>query len=253
MGALHAGHLSLMKRSRALATRTCATIFVNPTQFGPGEDFARYPRSPETDAALLAAEGTDLLFLPDAAEMYARDHATRVRVDGLGDTLDSTFRPGHFEGVATVVTKLLLQTLPDVAIFGEKDWQQLRVIARLVRDLDVPVRIEGAPIVREPDGLALSSRNAYLTPEERAAAPALFRTITEVARAVAGGAAPERECARAVAELERAGFGRVDYLTVRDAESLEPPVDPSRPSRVLAAAFLGRARLIDNVAVPSGG
>jgi pantoate--beta-alanine ligase len=253
MGALHAGHLSLVRRVRALTTRTCATIFVNPTQFGPNEDFARYPRTPDADAALLRAEGADLLFMPGASEMYASDHATRVRVDGLGDTLDGTFRPGHFEGIATVVTKLLLQALPDVAVFGEKDWQQLQVIRRFVRDLDIPVRIEGAPIVREPDGLALSSRNAYLTPEERAVAPMLFRVITEVARAVAAGGSPESECARAVGVLEDAGFRKVDYVAVRDAESLEPLADHSsdttRPARVLAAAFLGRARLIDNVPV----
>ena len=252
MGALHAGHLSLVRRARALATRTCATIFVNPTQFGPHEDFSRYPRTPDADAALLRHEGADLLFMPEVSEMYAPDHATRVRVEGLGDTLDGVFRPGHFEGVATIVAKLLLQALPDVAVFGEKDWQQLQVIRRLVRDLDVAVRIEGAPIAREPDGVALSSRNAYLTPEERAVAPALHRVITDVARAVASGEPCEPECQRAVATLQAAGFGRVDYVTVRDAESLEPSDDASRARRVLAAAFLGRTRLIDNVPVALG-
>ena len=250
MGALHEGHSSLVRRVRALTTRTCATVFVNPTQFAPGEDFGRYPRSPQADEALLRVEGVDLLFMPEVAEMYAPDHATRVRVEGIGDTLDGTFRPGHFEGVATVVTKLLLQALPDVAVFGEKDWQQLQVIRRLVRDLDVPVRIEGVPTVREADGLALSSRNAYLTQEERAIAPALFRAITRVAESVADGGSSERACAHAVGELERVGFGRVDYVTVRDAETLEPVLDASRPARVLAAARLGRARLIDNVQVP---
>ena len=250
MGALHAGHLSLARHARALTTRTCATVFVNPTQFAPGEDFAKYPRNPSRDEAHLRSERVDLLFMPDVAEMYALDHSTRVRVEGLGDTLDGTFRPGHFEGVATVVTKLLLQALPDVAVFGEKDWQQLQVIRRLVRDLDVPVRIEAAPTVREADGLALSSRNAYLSPEERAVAPLLFRTITRVAQALAEGGSPERECARAVSDLERAGFGPVDYVTVRDAETLEPLLDPTRPARVLAAARLGRARLIDNVPIP---
>ncbi len=249
MGALHAGHLSLIRHVRALTTRTCATVFVNPTQFAPGEDFAKYPRDPSGDEARLRSEGVDVLFMPDVSEMYAADHSTRVRVEGLGDTLDGTFRPGHFEGVATVVTKLLLQALPDVAVFGEKDWQQLQVVMRLVRDLDVPVRIEAAPTVREADGLALSSRNAYLTPEERAIAPALFSILTRVAVHVAAGGSPERECARAVGDLEQAGFGRVDYVTVRDAETLEPVHDPSRPARVLAAAWLGRARLIDNVPV----
>jgi pantoate--beta-alanine ligase len=250
MGALHAGHLSLVRQARAGATRTVATIFVNPTQFAPGEDYSKYPRSPSADEALLRGESLDLLFMPEVAEMYAPNHSTRVRVEGLGDTLDGTFRPGHFEGIATVVTKLLLEALPDVAIFGEKDWQQLQVIRRLVRDLDAPVRIEAAPTVREADGLALSSRNAYLTPDERAIAPTLFRTIARVARTVADGGSPERECAHAVGELERAGFGRVDYVAVRDAESLEPVLDPSRPARVLAAARLGRARLIDNMQVP---
>jgi len=247
MGALHAGHLSLVRRARALSTRVCATIFVNPMQFAPHEDFGRYPRTPDADARLLRDEGTDLLFLPEVAEMYAPDHATRVRVEGIGDTLDGVFRPGHFEGVATVVTKLLLQALPDVAVFGEKDWQQLQVIRRCVGDLNIPVRIEGAPIVREPDGLALSSRNAYLTPAERAVAPTLHRVLTEVARAVSAGAPSEPACARAVAALQATGFGKVDYVTVRDAESLEPSDDASRPRRVLAAAFLGRTRLIDNV------
>jgi pantoate--beta-alanine ligase len=252
MGALHAGHLSLVRRARALTTRTCATVFVNPTQFAPNEDFGRYPRAPESDARLLASEGADLLFLPEVSEMYAPDHVTHVRVEGLGDALDGVFRPGHFEGVATVVAKLLLQAEPDVAVFGEKDWQQLQVVRRLVRDLNVPVRIEGAPIVRDADGLALSSRNAYLTPPERAIAPMLHRAVAEVARAVAAGAPAEPTCARAVGTLQGAGFGKVDYLTVRDAESLEPSDDPSRARRVLVAAFLGRTRLIDNVPVAPG-
>lgn len=249
MGALHAGHLSLIRRARTLSSRVCATIFVNPAQFAPNEDFSAYPRALDADARLLRDEGADLLFAPEVSEMYAPDHSTRVRVDGLGDTLDGAFRAGHFQGVATVVTKLLLQALPDVAVFGEKDWQQLQVIRRLVRDLDIPVRIDGAPTVRESDGLAFSSRNAYLAPEERAIAPLLHQAITAVARAVASGAAIEPECERAAASLQRAGFGEVDYITVRDAESLEPSADPGRPRRVLAAAFLGRARLIDNVPV----
>jgi pantoate--beta-alanine ligase len=249
MGALHEGHLSLMRHSRAAATRTCASIFVNPTQFGPHEDFASYPRTQRADEDALRAEGVDLLFMPSLSEMYPPGHSTRVRVGPLGETLDGTFRPGHFEGIATVVTKLLLQALPDVAVFGEKDYQQLRVIERLVRDLDVPVRIEGVPTVRETDGLALSSRNAYLTKEERAIAPTLHRSIRAVAQAVAEGSAPDRAAASEAAALERAGFARVDYVTVRDAETLEPVTDASRPARVLAAAWLGRARLIDNVPV----
>ncbi|MSR21478.1 MAG: pantoate--beta-alanine ligase [Gemmatimonadetes bacterium] len=249
MGALHDGHFALMRHCRADATRTCATIFVNPTQFGPNEDFASYPRTVSADEDNLRAVGVDLLFMPSVTEMYPPGHSTRVRVGPLGETLDGTFRPGHFEGIATVVTKLLLQALPDVAVFGEKDYQQLQVIKRMVRDIDIPVRIEGVPTVREPDGVALSSRNAYLTPAERAVAPALYRSIRSVAQAVAEGGNPDREAARGVEALERAGFGRVDYLTLRDAETLQPVADASRPTRVLAAAWLGRARLIDNVSV----
>jgi pantoate--beta-alanine ligase len=249
MGALHRGHLALVHVARESAERVCATIFVNPTQFAPGEDFASYPRKEQADRELLDAEGTDLLFMPSVDEMYSADHSTRIRVGGPADTLEHEFRPGHFDGVATVVAKILLQALPDVALFGEKDYQQLMVIRRMVRDLDLPVRIEGVPTVREPDGLALSSRNAYLSAEERRVAPALHRTIESVARAVAGGAAPEGETARASEALGRAGFRKVDYVAVRDAETLEPVTDASRPSRVLAAAWLGRARLIDNVPV----
>lgn len=250
MGALHEGHLTLVRTAGAEADRTCVTLFVNPTQFGPDEDFDSYPRDPERDAEKLSDAGADLLFMPEVDEMYAEGHATRVRVDGLGDVLEGAFRPGFFEGVATVVTKLLLQSLPDVALFGEKDYQQLLVIRRLTRDLDIPVRIGAVPIVREPDGLALSSRNAYLTPEERRVAPRLHATLRSVADAVRRGADPAAEETRGRGELERAGFGEVDYVAVRDAATLEG-FEPGRPGRVLAAAWLGRARLIDNVAVPA--
>jgi pantoate--beta-alanine ligase len=181
--------------------------------------------------------------------MYPGGHSTRVSVGGPAETLENEFRPGHFDGVATVVAKLLLQALPDVALFGEKDYQQLLVIRRMVRDLDIPVRIEGVPTVREADGLALSSRNAYLTPAERAVAPTLHRSISAVARAVAEGGSPEHEASLAADALVRAGFRKVDYVAVRDAESLDPVSTASRPARVLAAAWLGRARLIDNVPV----
>jgi pantoate--beta-alanine ligase len=247
MGALHRGHLALVRAARESAARVCATIFVNPTQFAPGEDFASYPRQERADEELLRGERADLLFMPSVEEMYAAGHSTRVRVGGPADTLEEQFRPSHFDGVATVVAKLLLQAGPDVAFFGEKDYQQLMVIRRMVRDLDIPVRIEGVPTVREADGLALSSRNAYLTTEERKVAPALHRTIDAVARAVAGGASPAGETARASEALVQAGFRKVDYVAVRDAETLEPLQDASRPARVLAAAWLGRARLIDNV------
>jgi pantoate--beta-alanine ligase len=249
MGALHEGHLTLVRTARESARRVVVTIFVNPTQFAPGEDFASYPRREHTDAELLSVAGADLLFTPSVEEMYPGGHSTRVRVGGPADTLESEFRPGHFDGVATVVAKLLLQALPDVALFGEKDYQQLLVIRRMVRDLDVPVRIEGVPTVREADGLALSSRNAYLTPAERAIAPTLHRTISAVARAVTEGGSPEREASLAADTLARAGFRKVDYVAVRDAETLERVGDASRPARVLAAAWLGRARLIDNVPV----
>ena len=174
MGALHEGHLSLVRRSLESTDRTCVTLFVNPTQFGPNEDFSVYPRSEDADAALLSSLGAHLLFAPETGEMYPEGSVTRVTVPGIGDRLEGAFRPGFFTGVATVVTKLLLQSLPDVAFFGEKDFQQYRVIRRFVADLDIPVRIEACPIVREADGLALSSRNAYLSKDERKAAPALF-------------------------------------------------------------------------------
>jgi len=249
MGALHEGHLALVRHARAKTMRTCATLFVNPTQFGPGEDLATYPRSEGDDAAKLTQEKVDLLFQPATAEIYPSGHVTKVCVEGLGDILEGECRPGFFAGVATVVTKLLLQSLPDIAVFGEKDFQQLQVVRRLVRDLDIPVRIEAVATVRDSDGLALSSRNAYLTAAERKIAPVLFGTISQVAENVARGAKPDAQAAWGTAQLERAGFTSVDYVTVRDAATLAPVADASRPARVLAAAWLGKTRLIDNVAV----
>lgn len=249
MGALHEGHLALVRHARAKTMRTCATLFVNPTQFGPNEDFTAYPRDTKTDAAKLTREQVDLLFQPDESEIYPSGHVTKVHVEGLGDILEGEFRPGFFTGVATVVIKLLLQALPDVAVFGEKDYQQLQVVRRMVRDLDVPVRIEQVAIVRETDGLALSSRNAYLSVDERKIASALFGTISQVAENVARGAKPEAQAEWGAGQLTRAGFTRVDYLTVRDAVTLARVADASRPARVLAAAWLGTTRLIDNVPV----
>jgi pantoate--beta-alanine ligase len=229
--------------------RTCATLFVNPKQFGEGEDFDQYPRNEAEDAAGLEAEGCDLLFQPGAEEVYPPGHATQVQVGGLSDILEGEFRPGFFTGVATVVAKLLLQALPDIAVFGEKDYQQLLVIRRMARDLDIPVRIEAVPTVREADGLALSSRNAYLTEKERQIAPVLNGTLSQVAENVGRGAKAAEQAEWGREQLDRAGFEKIDYLTVRDAETLEEVADASRPARVLAAAWLGRARLIDNVPV----
>jgi pantoate--beta-alanine ligase len=247
MGALHDGHLSLVRRSLAYTTVTCVTLFVNPIQFGPNEDFGRYPRDEAGDIATLAAAGAHLVFAPPVAEMYPADAVSRVVVPGIGDVLEGAFRPGFFTGVATVVAKLLILTLPEIALFGEKDYQQLQVIRRMVADLDLSVKIEGARTVRESDGLAMSSRNAYLSPAERWTAPELFRTLTAVAADVAGGADPLERAAAGRAGLLAAGFRSVDYLEVCDAETLEPWPGPQRPGRVLAAARLGTTRLIDNV------
>lgn len=249
MGALHAGHVALVKQSVAACDKTVVTLFVNPAQFGPNEDYAVYPRSEERDAAMVAAEGADLLFAPGVDEVYPGGHSTKVHVGGLGDILEGEYRPGFFTGVATVVTKLLLQSLPDEAFFGEKDYQQLQVIKRLIRDLDIPVTATGVKTVREDDGLALSSRNAYLTPAERAQAPVLHGTLAQVAEQVARGEDPRAQEQWAKAQLERAGFWQIDYVTVRDAATLEEVSNAAQPARVLAAAWLGKARLIDNVAV----
>ena len=249
MGALHEGHLALVRHSRAKATRTCATLFVNPAQFGEGEDFGVYPRDEAEDAAKLANEGVALLFRPEVGEIYPPGFATQVRVEGLGDILEGEFRRGFFTGVATVVTKLLMQALPDIAVFGEKDYQQLQVIRRLTRDLDIPVRIEAVATVREADGLALASRNAYLTKAERKIAPVLFGTISQVAENVARGADGVEQAAWGEGQLALGGFTKIDYLSVRDADTLDPVADTSKPARVLAAAWLGKTRLIDNVAV----
>ena len=248
MGALHRGHLSLVEAALSRADRVAASVFVNPSQFGPTEDFSAYPRQEAADAGMLAGAGAHLLFAPTVAEMYPPGFATTVTVTGVSAGLCGEVRPGHFAGVATVVTKLLLQALPDVAVFGEKDYQQLQVIRRLVRDLDVPVEVMGAATVREPDGLALSSRNAYLSPAERAMAPTLYRVLTGVAERLRGGeieAAPL--LAEASAEILRTGFASVDYLELRDAETLAALDHADRPARLLVAARLGKARLIDNI------
>ena len=247
MGALHEGHLSLVRRAREEVDRVVVSIFVNPTQFGPNEDFDKYPRQEEDDRRKLATVPADLAYCPKVDEMYAPDRSTSVRVGGVSEGLCGGARPGHFDGVALVVTKLLLQCLPDVAVFGEKDYQQLAVIRRLVRDLDIPVTVRGGPTVREADGLALSSRNKYLSAEERAAAPALNRALRDVAADCRAGWSTAEACAGGAADLLAAGFAKVDYLEVRDAETLAPIERlGERPARVLGAAFLGATRLIDN-------
>lgn len=259
MGNLHAGHLSLLAAARARAEHTIVSVFVNPLQFGPQEDFTRYPRTLEHDAQVLAEAGCELLFAPAAAEIYPQgEPATRVHVRGLSEVLEGRHRPGHFDGVATVVAKFLLIATPDVAVFGEKDFQQLLIVRRLVADLALPVQILGAPTVRDADGLALSSRNQYLSPAERARAPQLYRTLRELARRLGGadaadgadGAQRVRALEAAAArELAEAGF-RVDYVAIRDAADLSEPGGATRELVVLAAAWLGTTRLIDNVRVP---
>jgi len=247
MGALHEGHLALVRRAQADNRRCIVTLFVNPTQFGPAEDLAAYPRTEASDSEKLSKLGADLLFAPAVAEMYAPDAATTVTVAGLTEHLCGPFRPGHFAGVATVVTKLLLQALPDAAYFGEKDFQQLQVIRRLARDLDIPVRIVGVPTVRDAEGLALSSRNAYMTAPDRAAALALPRTLSSIADRLAqapGDVATQIAWGRE--QLKNAGFGRIDYVEVCDAETLQPVAEITGPARVFAAAWMGRTRLIDN-------
>jgi pantoate--beta-alanine ligase len=251
MGALHDGHIALVRAALAENDRVVVSLFVNPTQFGPGEDLAAYPRREGEDAEKLSKQGADLLYAPTVSEMYPEGFATSVAVSTLTARLDGAARPHHFGGVATVVTKLLMQVMPDRAYFGEKDYQQLQVIRRLVRDLDIPVEIRGVPIVREPGGLALSSRNEYLGAEQRFVAQNLNRVLQQVADSVAGGTDPRAAEAEGAAALKAAGFDSVDYVEVCDAETLEPlPAGSDRPGRVLAAARLGRTRLIDNRAVP---
>lgn len=249
MGALHEGHLTLVREGLKRADRVVASVFVNPTQFGPNEDFDAYPRREAEDAALLEGAGAAALFAPTVVEMYPQGFATSITVAGVSEGLCGDIRPGHFSGVATVVTKLLLQAGPDIALFGEKDYQQLQVIKRFVRDLDIPVEIVGVPTVREADGLARSSRNAYLSAEDRAVAPAIHRVMTAMAAQLKAGADAASQIAWGKAELLAAGFASIDYLEVRAAEGLAPLERLSEPARIIVAARLGKARLIDNLAV----
>ena len=251
MGGIHAGHLSLVHAARRNADRVVTSLFVNPMQFGANEDFASYPAHEADDAAALSAAGSDAIYAPGAAAIYPEGFATAVSVSGLTAGLCGPHRPGHFDGVATVVAKLLLQCAPDKALFGEKDFQQLQVIRRLVRDLDIPVEILSVPTVRDSDGLALSSRNAYLDDAGRRAAPALFRTLSVLAETVADGTVDCRTAAGAAAgDLLAAGFSSVDYVAVCDAETLVPVDRVAGDARVFGAARLGTTRLIDNLPVP---
>jgi pantoate--beta-alanine ligase len=249
MGNLHAGHGSLVRRASGLARRVVVSVFVNPLQFGPNEDFGSYPRTPEEDRALLESLGVDVLFVPEVEDIYPRGQETsaRVHVPGLEDILCGAFRPGHFMGVATVVAKLLNMVQPDVALFGEKDFQQLMIIRRAATDLCMPMEIVGVPTTREPDGLAMSSRNRYLSADERRLAPRIYAELERARLAIEGGARDYAAIEHAGLEaLRTAGF-RPDYFSVRDAATLLLPEAASRELVVLTAARIGRARLIDNV------
>ena len=249
MGALHDGHLSLARAAKAECERVIVTIFVNPMQFTNPEDLKKYPRSLEADAALVATVGVDVIFAPVAEEVYPDGFATTVTVTGVSQPLEGALRPGHFEGVATVVAKLFGMTMADRGYFGQKDWQQLQVVTRLVRDLNIPVWIVGCETIREADGLAMSSRNARLDDAARAKAPVLFAAMTRAVADIRGGGSDRMAIREAAEAVRAAGFDRVEYIELRDAGTLMPSDDPTRPRRMLAAAWLGGVRLIDNIAV----
>lgn len=250
MGALHDGHVSLVRLAKKRATRVAVSVFVNPAQFAPHEDFSSYPRTWRTDLSKLREEGIDLIWNPDVATMYPEGFATHITLEGPATAgLEDRFRPHFFGGVATVVAKLLTQVRPDFAIFGEKDYQQLKVVTRMVRDLDLGVKIIGAPIVRERDGLAMSSRNVYLSDGERRAAPALFRAMKDAAKRIRAGEAFEVSLAAGANDIRLAGFD-LDYLEARHAETLAPITGLNEgPARMLVAARIGKTRLIDNIKI----
>ena len=249
MGALHAGHLALIEEARRKADRVVATIFVNPLQFGANEDLGCYPRQEEKDAAMLAEAGCDLLWLPAAEDMYPPGFATTVSVKGLSERWEGEARPGHFDGVATVVAKLLCAVRPDIALFGEKDFQQLAVIRRMAQDLQLGVEVLGVETVRDEDGLALSSRNAYLSADERSRAVELPHALNDAAEQIRSGAAVGKALADAKERLKAAGFSRIDYVALVNALTLEPLDQAVGPMRLIAAAVIGTTRLIDNIAV----
>jgi pantoate--beta-alanine ligase len=249
MGALHVGHMALIAEARKRADQVAASIFVNPTQFGKGEDFGRYPRQEAQDARMLEDAGCNLLWAPTVNDIYPDGFATKVSVSGVSERWEGESRPGHFDGVATVVAKLLLSVRPDVALFGEKDFQQLAVIRRMASDLNIPAEIVGVPTIREADGLALSSRNAYLSAEERARAIALPQALQAARAAIVGGTPVNDALADAQASLRSGGFSKIDYVALVDATTLEPVQAPKGEMRLIAAAVIGTTRLIDNLAV----
>ena len=249
MGALHDGHLSLVRAAKAECDRVIVTIFVNPRQFNNPDDLKKYPRTEQADATLLATVGVEAIFAPLAEEVYPPGFVTNVSLSGVAEPLEGALRPGHFDGVATVVTKLFGMTLADRAYFGQKDWQQLRVVNRLVRDLNLPVWVVGCETVREGDGLAMSSRNARLDPVARRTAPALYASMTRSAAAIRAGGDPVQALADGRVSVLKAGFDSVEYIELRNAATLGPPQGPDRPLRMLAAAWVGGVRLIDNIPV----
>ena len=250
MGAIHAGHLSLISQAKSRCDRVIASTFVNPTQFDENEDLDAYPANEEDDVRALVSVGTDLVFCPNRKDIYPEGFSTVISISGLTSGLCGPFRPGHFDGVVTVVTKLFLQSLPDIAVFGEKDYQQLLVIRQLAKDLNIPVDIVGAPIVREDDGLAMSSRNRYLSEKERLIAPELYRILQVAADRVIGRPNDcELSCRLARVELLEKGFEAVDYITICHGETLEPLTVYNPPARIFGAVRLGQARLIDNLLI----
>lgn len=249
MGALHDGHLSLVAAAKAVCDRVIVTIFVNPKQFNNPEDLANYPRTEEADARKLERFGVDAIWVPDGDQMYPEGFATTVSVSGVTDCLCGTTRPGHFEGVATVVAKLFLQTQADKAFFGEKDYQQLQVVTRMAADLDIPIQVIGCPTIREEDGLAMSSRNLLLSDRARVYASVLYEVMEDIAEALRGGATMSDVLPDALAQLNKAGFTEVDYLELRAADGLDALERADVPGRLFAAAWLAGVRLIENIAV----